>query len=286
MLDGIIVKGIGGFYYVKTDKGVFECKARGIFRKKRITPTVGDYVSIEVQGKKGSIEEIRERKNSLVRPPVANIDLLLIVVAAASPEPSLFLIDKMLITAEKNNIEPVICINKTDLAQRDDIKRIYASAGYKVISVSAAMDENTEELKQLISGKVTAFAGLSGVGKSTLLGLLTEFEPETGELSEKISRGKHTTRHVELMELDGGGYVFDTPGFSSVEINDIKAQELSQYFPEIAEYSNTCRFKGCSHIHEPDCTVKEKLGQDVISKERYENYCTLYEELKKIKEFK
>jgi len=286
MLDGIIVKGIGGFYYVKTDSGVYECKARGVFRKKRITPTVGDYVKIEVQGEKGSIEEIKERKNFLIRPPVANIDLLLLVVAAASPEPSLFLIDKMLITAEKNNIEPVICINKTDIIPRDDIECIYKNAGYKVISVSGANGDNLDELKGLLKDKVTAFAGLSGVGKSTLLGLLTDFNPETGELSEKISRGKHTTRHVELMELSDGGYVFDTPGFSSVEINDIKAQDLYMYFPEMADCSDMCRFKGCCHIHEPDCEVKKRLNDGEISEKRYESYLVLYDELKKIKEFK
>lgn len=286
MLEGIIVKGIGGFYYVKTAEGMYECKARGVFRKKRIIPTVGDRVKIALQGGKGSIEEISNRKNLLIRPPVANIDMLLIVVAATNPEPSLFLIDKMLITAEKNNIEPVICINKTDLAKRDDIESIYKNAGYRVLSVSAKKEENLTELGDLLIDKVTAFAGLSGVGKSTLLGNITQFNPETGVLSEKINRGKHTTRHVELMELDSGGFVFDTPGFSSMEINDIKAGELQLYFPEIEPVARYCRFKGCSHVKEQDCAVKGKVKAGEISTERYESYCTLYEELKNIKEWK
>jgi len=286
MLDGIIVKGIGGFYYVETAEGMYECKARGVFRKKRITPTVGDRVEIEISGGKGSICTICDRKNILIRPPVANIDILLIVVAAQNPDPSLFLIDKMLITAEKNNIEPIICINKTDLVKREDIESIYRKAGYRVISVSAETKENIAELKDMISGKITAFAGLSGVGKSTLLGEITDFNLETGGLSEKINRGKHTTRHVELMELSGGGFVFDTPGFSSMEISDIKAQELGSYFPEIRDISDECRFKGCAHIKERDCAVREKVESGEISKSRYESYCTLYEELKSIKEWK
>ncbi len=286
MLEGIIIKGIGGFYYVKTESGIYECKARGIFRKRKITPTVGDRAEISVSDGKGSIENIADSKNSRIRPPVAKIDILLIVVAAASPDPSLYLIDRMLVTAEKNSVKPVICINKTDIEKREDIKRIYESAGYSVVCVSASRGENMDTLKSIISGRITAFAGLSGVGKSTLLNILTNERPKTGGLSEKINRGKHTTRHVELMELDGGGYVFDTPGFSSVELSGIKANELYMYFPEIAKYEGECRFSGCVHIHEPDCAVKAALENGDISNERYESYCSLYEELKKIKEWK
>ncbi len=281
MREGIIIKGIGGFYYVKTDDGIIECKARGVFRKKRITPTVGDYVEVD----NGSIVSIRERRNCLIRPAVANVDMLVVVVAAKTPDPNLFLVDKLLVNAEKNNIEPVICINKTDLLKREDIERIYTSAGYRVIDVSAETGENLDAVKELISGRVTAFAGLSGVGKSTILGNITSYNPETGDLSEKIGRGKHTTRHVELLELEYGGYVFDTPGFGSYELSDIKAAELGDYFPEFAKFNGNCRFKGCAHIKEQGCAVKEALENGEISSERYESYCILYDELKKIKEY-
>lgn len=281
MREGIIIKGIGGFYYVRTDDEIIECKARGVFRKKGITPTVGDYVEI----KNGSIENIRERRNCLVRPAVANVDMLVVVVAAKTPDPNLFLVDKLLVNAEKNSIKTVICINKTDLLKREDIEKIYMSAGYSVISVSAEKGENLDAVKEIITGRVTAFAGLSGVGKSTILGHITNYNPETGDLSEKIGRGKHTTRHVELLELECGGYVFDTPGFGSFELSDIKAAELGDYFPEIAKFNGLCRFKGCAHIKEQDCAVKEALENGEISPERYESYCILYDELKKIKEY-
>ena len=285
MLNGIIIKGIGGFYYVKTENGVYECKARGIFRKMHITPTVGDYVSIEAADGKGSITEIKERRNLLARPPVANIDLLVIVMAAASPEPNLFLADKILVNAEKNNIKPVICINKTDLCERDDIRAIYTKAGYDVIELSAANDDNFEQITNIMSGRVSALAGLSGVGKSTLLGKITAYSPETGSLSEKINRGKHTTRHVELMELSGGGYVFDTPGFGAFELTDIRMEELYRYFPEMACHEGKCRFKGCSHIKEPDCEIRRLAECGEISAERYKSYCLLYNELKSLKKF-
>ena len=278
MQKGIIIKGIGGFYYIKTEAGdIVECKARGVFRKKKITPMVGDRVSID----NGSIEEIEKRENMMIRPPVANIDLLLIVVAAASPDPNLFLIDKLLVYAEILGIEPCICVNKTDLKDSSQICEIYKSAGYKVLSVSAKDEENTDELKDLIKGRVTAFCGLSGVGKSTLLNLICDSSMETGFLSEKIMRGKHTTRHVELMELKDGGYVFDTPGFSSLEltdITDIEAAELAMYFPEFPK--DECRFKTCAHINEPDCRIKQKLENGEISESRYENYKEMYEILK------
>lgn len=284
MCEGIIVKGIGGFYYVKTDEGIYECKARGIFRKKRITPMVGDYV--EINEKSASIEGIKERRNHLIRPPVANVDILVVVMAAMTPDPNLFLVDKLLVNAEKNGIYTVICINKTDLCQRDDIERIYTAAGYKVFNVSAERDENLEQIKKIIAGKVTAFAGLSGVGKSTILGRITRYNPQTGDLSEKIGRGRHTTRHVELLELSGGGYVFDTPGFGSFELSDIKASELYRYFPEMVKLEGLCRFKGCAHIKERDCAVKKAVENGDIPPERYESYSVLYDELKKINEYR
>lgn len=285
-MDGLIVKGIGGFYYVKTSDGKeYECKARGVFRKKHITPMIGDKVSIdETENGKGSINEIYPRISSLIRPPVANIDTMIIVVAASSPDPNLFLLDKMIINAEIGGIEPIICINKTDLILRRDIEKIYKTAGYRVIASSAENGDGLDELKSILKDKVTAFGGLSGVGKSTLLGMILNEELETGMISEKISRGKHTTRHVELFELPGGGFVLDTPGFSSLEIEGIKADELQRYFPEMLECEDSCKFRGCAHINEPDCAVREKLGKG-LSESRYQSYVELYNKLKQIKEW-
>ncbi len=284
-MKGTIIKGIGGFYYVKASDNVYECKARGVFRKKRITPTIGDVVEIETSGEKGSIVDILDRRSYLVRPPVANIDTMLLVVAAAAPEPSLFLIDKMLVNAEINNIHPVLCINKTDLEKRNDIKKLYENAGYEVFCVSAEKNKGTDKLKKYLSGRTTAFAGLSGVGKSSLLSIITEDTLETGDVSEKIQRGRHTTRHVELFELNNGGFVLDTPGFSSLELEGIKADELWEYFPEMRNYRDECRFRGCSHINEPDCVIKNKVESGEIASTRYESYTQLYKQLKSVKEW-
>lgn len=284
-MTGIIIKGIGGFYYVKAAGNIYECKARGILRKQRITPMIGDIAEIELSGDKGSIVAIKPRKSFLVRPPVSNIDTMVLVVAAASPEPNMFLIDKMLINAEIRGIEPVICINKTDLAKRNDIENIYISAGYRVFSVSAEKKEGIKDLFEYLADKTTAFAGLSGVGKSSLLSLITDDVLETGTVSEKIQRGRHTTRHVELFELKNGGFVLDTPGFSSLEVDGIKAEDLYKYFPEMAESEGQCKFRGCSHINEPGCFVKEQLSQGKISESRYESYRQLYEKLKTVKEW-
>ncbi|MCI9085473.1 MAG: ribosome small subunit-dependent GTPase A [Clostridia bacterium] len=284
-MKGTIIKGIGGFYYVKASDNVYECKARGLFRKKRITPTIGDVVEIETSGEKGSIVDILDRRSYLVRPPVANIDTMLLVVAAAAPEPSLFLIDKMLVNAEINNIHPVLCINKTDLEKRNDIKKLYENAGYEVFCVSAEKNKGTDKLKKYLGGRTTAFAGLSGVGKSSLLSIITEDTLETGDVSEKIQRGRHTTRHVELFELNNGGFVLDTPGFSSLELEGIKADELWEYFPEMRNYRDECRFRGCSHINEPDCVIKNKVESGEIASTRYESYTQLYKQLKSVKEW-
>ncbi len=283
-MNGIIIKGIGGFYYVKAaDNNVYECKARGVFRKMGVTPMIGDRVAIDVKNGKGSITEIEPRTVMLNRPPVANIDTFVLVAAAKDPEPNLFLIDKMLINAEINGLEPIICINKTDLTVREDLEKIYEN--YTVISVSAEKHENIDKLNGLIKNKVSAFSGLSGVGKSSLLNLITNQEMETGGISEKISRGRHTTRHVELLELKSGGFALDTPGFSSLEIEGIKAEELQDYFPEMEEAKHNCRFRGCSHINEPDCAVKELLASGKLAVSRYESYKELYNSLKQIKEW-
>jgi len=286
LTNGRIIKGIGGFYYVKAaDNIVYECKARGIFRKESIKPAIGDFVDIEVENGKGSIEKIYPRTSYLIRPTVANIDVLVIVVAAAEPEPNILLIDKLLVNSENVGIKPVILINKTDVKSGEEIAEIYKKAGYPVVLTSAKEDDVKEEILPYIKDKTSAFAGLSGVGKSTILNLITGTLQETGEISDKIKRGKHTTRHVELLELPEGGYVLDTPGFSSFEIDSIKADELYKNFPEMRDLDDMCRFKGCNHINEPDCVVKEKVKTGEIAKSRYESYVELFGELKKIKEW-
>ena len=282
MQKGIIIRGIGGFYYVLSDGNVYECKARGVFRKEKITPMVGDNVCIEVKNGKGSITEIMPRKNSLVRPPVANIDTLCLVIAAAAPEPNLRLIDKMLVYAEKSSINAVICINKTDLGSRDDIVEIYEKAGYPVICVSAGTKTNMEALHKIMDGKVTAFAGLSGVGKSSLLNILTDAGMETGNLSQKIERGKHTTRHVELIKANNG-FVFDTPGFSSLEVPDMSEDELETCFPDISRFSDGSKFRGCSHIKDSGCAVRQAVADGKIALSRYESYSEMRENLRKRK---
>lgn len=285
-MEGIIIKGIGGFYYVKAaDGNVYECKARGIFRNEKIIPVIGDNVRIETDGAKGAVTDIFPRRTQLVRPSVANIDMLVLVAAAASPDPNLFLIDKMLINAQINGIQPIICINKTDLTEGKELADIYTNAGYKVISVCAKENIGIDALLDAVKGKISAFAGLSGVGKSSILNILTGNALETGAVSEKIQRGKHTTRHVELFELPQGGFVLDTPGFSSLEIHTIKADELQNYFPEMAQTKDMCRFRGCSHINEPDCAVKAMLIDGRMPQSRYESYKTLYNQLNSVKEW-
>lgn len=282
---GTIIKGIGGFYYVKASGNIYECKARGVFRKRKITPMIGDRVEIELSGAKGSITDILPRSSFLVRPSAANVDVMMLVAAAASPAPNLFLMDKMLVNAETSGIKPVICINKTDLAKRGDIESIYAKAGYKVFCVSALSKTGVDALSEYLRGKTTAFAGLSGVGKSSLLSLITEGNLETGSVSEKIQRGRHTTRHVELFELDGGGFVLDTPGFSSLEVEGVKAEELWSCFPEMRGSYGKCRFRGCSHINEPGCRVKKMVENGEMAPSRYESYRELYNKLKSVKEW-
>jgi len=283
---GKIIKGIGGFYYVKTaDDKVYECRARGVFRKENIKPYIGDNVEISVNLGKGNIEKILERKNMLIRPPVANIDILVIVIATTEPSPDMLLTDKLILNAEIAGIKPIICINKSDLKNADEVAGIYLNAGYEVISLSAKNQNETEKLLPYIMGKTSAFAGLSGVGKSTLLSILTKTNQETGEVSEKIKRGRHTTRSVELIELSCDGFVLDTPGFSSFEVTEIKANQLEKYFPEMDGLSANCRFKGCSHINEPDCEVKRFVECGKISKSRYDSYKQIFEKLKNIKEW-
>ncbi len=289
MINGIIVKGIGGFYYVKTDDGrIATCRARGKFRKLNITPMVGDKVEIKVVNEnpfEGAIENVLERKNHLIRPPVANIDCIAVVIAAANPAPDLFLIDKLTVYAAKNNIEVVIIINKTDLSNAKYIVDIYNKCGYNTVLTCATSGEGVDALREKIAGKITAFAGNSGVGKSSIL---TNFglSVETGDVS-KINRGKHTTRHVELFDIGDGGFVIDTPGFSLLEISDISASELKDCFVEFKEFEGDCKFSGCNHFGTKAnaCGIVKAVNDGNIPKTRYESYTKLYDVLKEIKDY-
>ncbi len=291
MLEGKIIKGIGGFYYVKTDDGVYSCRARGKFRKDSLTPMVGDIVNIEVtdtEKLEGYVVDIHPRKNELFRPLVSNIDLLLVTFAVESPEPSFVLIDKLIVTAESRGIPVAVCINKCDLDEEKAQKYTeeYQLCGYPVILCSAETGKNVDALRELLQGKTTALAGNSGVGKSSLLNAIGEsFNLKTGNVSDKIQRGKHTTRHTELFPLSFGGYVLDTPGFGSYEIEKISYRDLASLFPEIEAHEGGCRFVGCSHIKEPDCSVKAALAEGKIGASRYNSYTELYEQLKQIKEW-
>ena len=286
-MQGKIIKGIAGFYYVDSHDGVFQCKAKGIFRNKSIKPLVGDNVEFEItheEDKEGNITEILERDNELIRPAVANIDQAMIVFALKAPNPNVNLLDKLLVCMEYQNIETIICFNKTDIADKDfaeDLASIYRNAGYKVLFTSATENEGVEEVKKALKGKSTVFAGPSGVGKSSMLNAIKEDAVmETGNISEKIGRGKHTTRHSEIFKTDDDTYVFDTPGFGSVFIPGMTKERLEDCFPEFSLYTNECRFIGCAHINEPDCAVKEALSENKISESRYESYKAFYEELK------
>lgn len=287
MPQGIIIKGIGGFYYIKTDTALYECRARGIFRNEKITPLVGDRVNISIQDEKelkGNIEEIFPRKVEFTRPAVANIDQLVLVMSIKDPKPDLMLADKLLILANKNNIKPIIIINKLDLDKSDEHKKIpetYLNSNYTILSLSSKLKQGFEELEQHLKGKITAFAGQSGVGKSTILNTIMNSDVmETGSVSKKIGRGKHTTRHAELVELKCGGYIIDSPGFTSFDVNGIESDELELYYPEFKEFLYQCKYSRCSHIKEPDCRIKDALQQGKISNERYTRYCEIYELLK------
>ncbi len=293
-MRGKIVKGIAGFYYVHTpDNQVYECKAKGIFRKDKLKPLVGDNVEMKVlddEKKIGNIEEILERKNQLVRPAVSNIDQALVIFAAAKPEPNLNLLDRFLISMEKQQIETVVCFNKMDEASEEMIEKlshIYSGCGYQVLFTSALLDKGVDGIRKLLQNKTTVLAGPSGVGKSSLINLLQpEANMETGSISEKIQRGKHTTRHSELFCIEGTSYIMDTPGFSSLYIDNMEKEELKDYFSEFHQYEEQCRFIGCVHINEPDCGVKQALEEKKISPVRYENYVLMYQELKDKKKYK
>lgn len=290
MIEGIIIRGVGGNYYVDTGTEMIECRARGLFRLKNIKPLVGDKVLIrltEEDEKQGYIEEINERTNEMVRPPVANAEQLLIFLAVTNPEPSFLLLDKLIIAAETNNLKPVICFNKSDLVDEDlmeEYKNIFVNTDYRVVFTSIKNENSIIELKNILKDKLSVFSGPSGVGKSSIMNAVQpDFQLKTGEISDKLKRGKHTTRHAEIYKLDFGGYVVDTPGFSSFELEGIGEYDLKEYYPEIKKFDSGCRFDDCLHYKEPNCVIKESVNEGLISNTRYNNYVRLLEEIRKIK---
>ena len=285
-MEGLIIKGIGGFYYVKTEEGLIEAKGRGIFKKDGTTLCVGDLVEVDIispEDKKGVINRIMPRKNCFIRPPIANIDVFAVVFAAKAPAPNFPVIDRFLVNAERHNVDPVICINKMDLVsskELEELKAVYDVA-YKVIQMSTKTGEGVEDLLTLIKDKKTALAGPSGVGKSSILNMLhPEANMETGDVSRKTMRGKHTTRHVEIFEIEQGGMIFDTPGFTSFEIGDMEPSELKHFYPEFERLDGRCRYDDCNHLKEPDCAVKAAVKSGKINHRRYQSYVYNMEELK------
>ena len=288
-LNGIILKGIGGFYYVETAEGVFECKVKGRFRREKISPIAGDKVSITVNSNaENTIDEIDERKNFLLRPPVANIDNLLLVVSMCEPAPNTLVIDKMTALAERNGITPIIVFSKTDLASADEFVDIYKTTGYSIFTVSLEDKSDLEKIMSLLSGKLTAFTGNSGAGKSTLINALCpSLALSTAEISSKLGRGRHTTRQAEIFHV-GDGLIIDTAGFSSLDLisNDpILKEELALYFPEFQEYIGQCKFTSCAHIGEKGCKICEMVQKGIINKSRHDNYIELYNQAKNIKKW-
>lgn len=292
-MKGKIVKGIAGFYYVHTvESGIYECKAKGIFRKNRQKPLVGDDVEITVldeKDKEGNIDALLPRKNELIRPAVANVDQALIVFSVIDPEPHFNLLDRFLVMMEEKEIPVILCFNKQDIAKAPQIKElqeIYQNCGYQVVFTSALKAENIGQIYELLEGKTTVIAGPSGVGKSSIINILQpEAKMETGEISRKIARGKHTTRHSELFMVDKNTYIMDTPGFSSLFVNEMGKEELKFDFPEFIPYEGQCKFQPCDHIHEPHCAIKQALEDGKIHPTRYKSYTELYEELKNKKKY-
>ncbi|SHJ55499.1 ribosome biogenesis GTPase [Clostridium cavendishii DSM 21758] len=281
-MKGIIIKGIGGFYYVKTEQGIIECKARGKFRHKDMKPMVGDNVIISIEKNKGAIEDILDRSSELIRPTVANISQAFVVFAIKNPDLNFDLLNRFLVLCEHNEIHATVCLNKVDLCteeEREEIKNKINSIGYEVLFINAKAGKGLDILKERFKNNVTVLCGPSGAGKSTLLNALIEKEHmETGSVSEKIGRGKHTTRHSELIEIEGG-FLVDTPGFSTLEVDFIEKDDLKYAFPEFIEYNNECRFRGCSHYKEPNCKVKEAVEEGKINVKRYEFYVRTLEEI-------
>lgn len=291
MIEGIIIKGVGGFYYVKTSEGTIECRARGVFREENLTPLVGDRVKIRIneEDNSGYVEEIFDRKSTLIRPPVANITQAIIVMSVKKPNINTWLLDRFLIIGEHENLDIIICFNKTDLAldETEKLKSIYEKIGYKVIITSAKDNIGIEELRNILKDHISVFAGPSGVGKSSLLNIINpNFKLATGDISSKSKRGKHTTRHIELFELEENTFVLDSPGFSSLSLDFIEEDiDLRDYFREIKQYGKDCRFLSCLHDKEPDCNVKKLVDESIISKDRYDNYIQFLEEVRNIRRY-
>ena len=288
-MEGKIIKGIGGFYYVKTKEGIIECKAKGKFRHKSLKPMVGDNVKIQVDRGKGVIEDIHKRESELIRPTVSNVTLAFVVFAVKDPDINFDLLNRFLILCETNNIEAIVCLNKIDLVSDEELEKICKTIddiGYEVLFINAREQKGIEELRKRIEGNVTVLCGPSGVGKSTLINALANRNHmETGAISEKLGRGKHTTRHSELIEVNDG-YIVDTPGFSTLEINFIEKDELKYAFPEFIEYNDLCRFRGCNHYKEPDCAVKEAVQNKKINQSRYDFYIRTLEDIMKGRKYK
>lgn len=292
-MTGKIIKGIAGFYYVHVEnKGVYACRAKGIFRNVNIKPLVGDDVCIDVldeEAKEGSVTKILPRKSELVRPAVANIDQALIFFAIVKPTPNLNLLDRFLIRMRRQNLPSIICFNKQDIApekEKEKLRRVYEDCGCHIVFISALEQDGMEVLRSLLAGKTTTVAGPSGAGKSTLINALhPEAGMETGSISRKIERGRHTTRHSEIIALGEETYLMDTPGFTSLSISEIPKEELAACYPEFEQYEPYCRFGGCAHIDEPDCAVKDAVERGNISRVRYENYKMLYRELQGIRKY-
>ena len=287
-MQGKIIKGIAGFYYIYAEDGnVYECKAKGIFRKDNFKPLVGDNVEITVlneEEKEGSVTSILPRRNSLIRPAVANVDQAFLIFAMENPKPNFLLLDRFLIMMEQQKIPVVICFNKKDVGEKEEMEKlyeIYTGCGYRVVLSSTYEGEGMDEIHEILKGKTTVVAGPSGVGKSSITNCMqSEVQMETGEISKKLKRGKHTTRHSQVIPVEKNTFLVDTPGFSSLYLTDMKEEELRDYFPEFVMYEPQCRFQGCMHIHEPGCAVKKALSEGKISQQRYDNYLALYEELK------
>ena len=292
-MRGKIIKGIAGFYYVNVEgQGIFECKAKGVFRNRKIKPLPGDDVMLEILdagAMTGNITDIIDRRTELIRPAVANADQAVIVFACGEPVPNFNLLDRFLVLMQKQQMETIICFNKmdqVDAKRLEEIRAIYVNSGCKVMFVSAKNQTGIEELRAAMEGKTTVFAGPSGVGKSSILNLLyPNAGMETGSISEKIRRGKHTTRHSELFYMGRGTYLFDTPGFSSLYLEEIEKEQLREYYPEYEPYRGECRYLSCLHDKEPECAVKDAVETGKIHHERYSNYRLLLEEVKNRKKY-
>lgn len=289
-MTGIIIKAIGGLYTVEASDGVYECKARGIFRKKGVSPCCGDNVSISVEKEQsGMIEEILPRRSQIIRPPLANLDVLVFVSSVCEPKPNLLLLDEFIAIAEYKKIVPVVVFTKIDKQDSSQYAEIYRKAGLTVFEVNNMTGEGSGCVKQFLMGKLSAFTGNTGVGKSSLLNrIFPELDLATNEISEKLGRGKHTTRHVQLFKLEGGGYIADTPGFSSFDTNKydiIYKDKLADCFCDFREYLGKCRFQNCSHTKENGCAVIQAVNEGKISRSRHDSYISMYEQAKLLKEW-